>query len=91
MGIGNNHENYEHNDNYGIPNRRADDARLGMLLQTVNKISDDLSEFKDSTNNKITKIQVDLAILNQKILTASGVMGVVTAAVVTYLVEKILK
>lgn len=72
--------------------RRTDDFGhyKELILSEIKDLKIEFGKFKEGTNQKIGDMQITLALLNQKMMTMSGISSAVVGTIVAFIMNKML-
>ena len=61
-----------------------------LILAEIKTLKDDFKTFRKDTEEKVSAMQVTLAILNTKLMTMSAVSSAIVGTVVAFIMNKVL-
>lgn len=61
-----------------------------LILAEIKTLKDDFKTFRKDTEEKVSAMQVTLAILNTKLMTMSAVSSAIVGTVVAFIMDKVL-
>lgn len=61
-----------------------------LILAEIKTLKDDFKTFRKDTEEKVSAMQVTLAILNTKLMTMSAISSAIVGTVVAFIMDKVL-
>lgn len=62
-----------------------------LILAEIKTLKDDFKGFRKETEDKVSAMQVTLAVLNAKLMAMSAISSAITGAIIAFIMDKVLK